>query len=156
MAKCYNCDKPAMFAHGTQNIPLCLDCSNKLQQTLSQQQADLERETNFMADEMESFAGIGRMGARYPARPQPIIVQGGTYNNTKVTGSTTGMINTGQLSQLDTAISVIGQHGDPELVQAIRKLADLIVGDRAMSAQGKKEAVEILSVLIAEATAEPA
>lgn len=153
MTKCQNCEKPAMFMVTEQQIPLCLDCYALFQQTLSQQNADLERQLNYLSDEMDAIVGIGPIGPRFPERPQPTIVQGGTFNNIKVTDSTVGMINTGQLHQVDTAISVIGQHGDKQLAETIKTLTDAIIADPGMVQTSKRDAVEILSVLSSEATA---
>jgi hypothetical protein len=141
-----------MFLIDDNNVPLCLDCNTKLQQMVAAQNAEHERQLNYLSDEMDAIVGIGPIGPRYPERPQPVILQGGTFNNIKVTDSTIGMINTGQLHQVDTAISVIGQQGDPQLAETLKALTDLIVAADGLGDEGKKEAIEILSVLGSEAT----
>lgn len=153
MAQCQQCQKPAMFVYGDEEFFLCLDCAAKLQQLESQKKAEHERELNYIADGMAATAGIGPIGPRYPPRPQPVLVQGGTFNNIKVTNSTIGVINTGQLQQVDTSISVIGQQGDQQLADAFRTLTDIIIADTGLAKSQKKDAVEILSVLGSEATA---
>jgi hypothetical protein len=150
--KCHNCEKPAFFAYDDGKFSLCLDCSSKFEDMLSKRNADLERQVNFAADEMDEIMGMGRMGARYPARPQPTIVQGGTFNHIKVSDSTVGIINTGQLHQVETAISVIGRHGDKQLAETIKTLTQAIIADPGMDPASKKDAVEIMSVLSSEAT----
>ena len=56
------------------------------------------------------------------------------------------------MHQVDTAKSVIGQHGDPQLAETIKTLTEAIIADPGINQDGKKEAVEILSVLSSEAT----
>ena len=151
MTQCHNCPKPSIIFVGDGKIPLCLDCWAKLEQTLDLEVAQHERHLNYLADEIDMSMGMPRSGPRYPERKPPVIVQGTTLNNINVANSNVGMINTGDLHQVDSAITVIAKHGDPEVAQALRSLVEYVASSPAISDPDKKEAVEILSVVGSEA-----
>ena len=70
MAKCHNCGKPAMFLVGPegQQVPLCLDCNDKLSRMLDRQSYQLEPLMNFFMDQADLFSGIPGGAPRFPVR----------------------------------------------------------------------------------------
>ncbi|OFA15428.1 hypothetical protein A4U49_12945 [Acidithiobacillus ferrivorans] len=95
--KCYQCDRPAMYQIGEQNIPLCLDCYFKFSQIQQQQLESSERMMNYLSDEMAASVGLPPMGPRFPPRPQPVVVAGAKLHNIHVNNSVVGTINTGSI-----------------------------------------------------------
>jgi hypothetical protein len=153
MPQCQNCQKPAIVEFGPQGAPLCVDCYAKMAQALDIQIANHERHLNQLTSEMAAIAGVPDYLPKYPERKRPITVAGATFHNITVKDSTVGVVNTGQLQQIDTAVSVIGRQGDPDLAKALRALTDAIAANSALGAAAQKEALEILSTLSAEAAA---
>jgi hypothetical protein len=136
-------------------VPLCLDCNLKHTQMLAIQNEQLEREMNFLTDYIESTAGVPRILPRFP-RKQTKIIQGGTVtlNNIHVSDSNIGVLNTGNLEMVDSAITVLGQ--DPETREvsaAISRLANAVAQSNELSPDKKDETMEILSTVASEATA---
>jgi hypothetical protein len=157
MARCYNCGKPAMYLVGPEGkeVPLCLDCDLKHTQMLAIQNEQLEREMDFLTDYIESTTGVPRVLPRYLKR-QTKIIQGGnvTLNNIHVSGSSVGVLNTGNLEMVDSAITILRQDpGTRDVSAAISKLANAVAQSEKLSADNKNEAMEILSTVATEATA---
>jgi hypothetical protein len=154
MPQCSQCTRPAMFEVG--GHPLCLE-HHALAQTIELRRLDaLERQADRALEEMEWTTGVQLPRRPRAPRPAPVILQGSTFNHINVQGSNVGVLNTGRLSQVDTAISVIGQQGDPQLAGALKTLTDAVVASATLAATAKQEAIEILSTLGTEATAPPA
>lgn len=156
MLKCYNCDKPAMYLVGPEGkeVPLCLDCNLKHTQMIAIENEQLEKQLNYLADEMEFAVGLPGVLPRYPKR-QVKILQGGkiVLNNIRVSESTIGVLNTGNLEILDSAITVLNQDTSTrEVSAAISKLVNAIAGSAELSPEKKNEALEILGVIASEVT----
>jgi hypothetical protein len=154
--KCHNCDKPAMYQVGPKGneFPLCLECTLKHQQLAAIQSDQLERDINLAAAEMETIMGMQGALPRYPQR-QTRIIQGGpvTLYNFHVNDSSIGVLNTGNLEIVDTAITALKANpGTQDLAEAISKLAS-VIADADLPIDNKNEAIEILSTVATEATA---
>jgi hypothetical protein len=157
MDSCYNCGKPAMYLVGPEGkeVPLCLDCNLKHTQMLAIQNEQLEREMDFLTDYMESIAGVPRILPRYPKR-QTKIIQGGTVtlNNIHVSDSNIGVLNTGNLEMVDSAITILGRDSETrEVSAAISRLANAVAQSSELPSDKKNETMEILSTVASEATA---
>jgi len=155
--KCHNCEKLAIYAVGPvdQQVPLCLDCHLKLTQILAIQNDKLEREMNFIIAQAESVVGLHGVLPRFPER-QVRVIQGGTMtlNNISVSNSAIGVLNTGNLEVVDSAISAL--KSDPatkEISDALKQLTNSIAAAQDLASEEKNEAIEILSVVASEATA---
>ena len=156
MPKCYNCPKPALYGFGEpgKEVPLCLDCSLKHTQMVSMQQAENERTINYLADQFEMITGVPGVVPRFPQR-RVNIMQGAnvTLHNINVSNSNIGVLNSGQLEIIDTAITQLNQEAGSEAVSAaVSKLAAEIASSNELSIETKNEALEILSLIAAEAT----
>ena len=152
MPKCSQCDRPAIYAIGDQRIPLCLQCGAIHQSVIDRQLVALERQTETAIDQMEMIAGVRLPGRRRPA--PPVILPGATFHNINIKNSNVGVVNTGELHQVDTAVSVIGSQGEPQLAGALKALTEAVVASTAMDAAARQETIEILSALGSEATAQ--
>jgi hypothetical protein len=109
MPKCNQCDGPAIYAIGDQQIPLCLQCWAIHQSVIDRQLAALARQGETALDQIEMIAGVRLPGRRRPATP--VILPGATFHNINIKNSNVGVVNTGELHQVHTAVSVIGSHG---------------------------------------------
>jgi hypothetical protein len=131
--------------------PLCLDCNDKLQRIMSQQQDGLERQMNFLMDYMEMVTGIPTGGPRFPKR-NIIQMQGPTFHNINIDRSTIGVLNTGSIQTVDSAVTVLKDSGAGELSSAILNLTKAILSSVEIQNEMKNDILEILSLLATEAT----
>lgn len=155
MARCYNCGRPAMFLVGPEGkrVPLCLDCNDKLSQMLDRQNYQLERLMNFLMDEMDAATGIYGDTPRFHER-QINLVQGGkvTLNNIHVSAGNIGVLNTGNLKMVDSAITILNQNPtNHRVTDAIAKLTTAIAQSADLSPDKKNEAIEIVGTVTSEA-----
>jgi len=124
---------------------------------LNQQIANSERLAERALDDMEMITGVPmRALRRSRPQPQPVVVTGATFNSINIRNSNVGVVNTGQLTQVDTAITVIARQGNQQLASALKSLTEAVMANTALAEPSKKEAIEILSTLGIEATAPPA
>ncbi len=149
--KCYQCDKPAMYHIGDQNIPLCLDCYFKFSQINQQQIENGERMMNYLCDEMSASVGLPPIGPRFPSRPQPVVVAGAELHNIHVNNSVVGTINTGSIGTVDQSISALVQSGEPALAEAVKSLSEAILQSGDLTRNQKNELIESLSIISKEA-----
>jgi hypothetical protein len=157
MVKCCNCDKPAIYAVGPEGeqLPFCLDCNLKHVQMLAIQNDQLERSLNYATEQMEAIVGISGILPRFPQR-QVRVIEGGTVtlNNIHVSNSNIGILNTGNLEIIDSAITQLNQDsGAQEISGALSKLATAIAASDELSVEKQNEAMQLLSVIATEATA---
>lgn len=142
-----------MFAFEVEGgqIRLCLDCNLKLTQLNSVQNAESERLINYMTDQMEATFGFYGVSPRFPERK---TIQGGnvTLNNIKVSNSTIGVLNTGTIETVDSAVTVIRQT-DPQLSAELLAFSQSVIAEPNLPADFKNKVIELLSVIATEATA---
>jgi len=153
--KCYNCDKNALYLLGPEGheVPLCLDCYARLMNVEERRQEALERQMNYLTAQMEAAVGMPGILPRYPERRSIIQTSGMTLNNINVINSEIGVLNTGNLRIVDSAITVLKQNPDTfEISAAISKLANAITQSNELLPEKKNEAMEILGTIASEAT----
>jgi len=155
--KCSQCGKPAMFLVGPDDkrTPLCLECNLKFVQLTVAQNEMYERQINYLTDQMEVTVGLPGLFPRFPVRRPPQTVQTGdiTLNNIKVDRSVVGVLNTGTIETVDSAVTALHQSGDDQLSAAIQELTQAVVNNNEVVAETKNKILEILSVVATEATA---
>ncbi len=150
MAKCSQCDKPAI---GRMN--LCVDCYFKLQQAIYLQWSMAASLYNLTNRLISNHTG-GLMPPRPIAIPPPPSSGDTlTFNNINVDRSTIGTINTGFISNLDTSITLMQSSGEDKLADAVKELTQAIYDSKEVNDDLKNEIYEQLQFLIAQATAEP-
>lgn len=149
--KCNQCDKSAMYQVGEQKVLLCLECYSKFSQIQQQEIENNERNINYLMEEMWATVGLPPMGARYPTRPQPVVIAGAKLHNISVSNSVVGTINTGSIGTVDQSISALVQGGESELAKAIKALSEAILQSGDLTRNQKNELVESLSVISKEA-----
>ena len=149
--KCYQCNTPAMYRVGDQNVPLCLDCYFKFSQIQQQQVENNERMMNYLSDEMSATVGLPPIGPRFPPRPPPVVVAGAKLHNISVNNSVVGTINTGSIGTVDQSITALIQTGEPVLAKAVKALSEAILESGDLTRNQKNELVESLSIVAKEA-----
>jgi hypothetical protein len=153
--KCYNCNKNALYAMGEKGnqVLLCLDCYIKLENIQLQKQAAIQKELNYLTDEMESISGVYGVLPRY-AEPSPryIIQSGGiTLNNINVNNSEIGVLNTGNIENVDSTVTVLKSEGNADLAAAVTALSEAVIKTTEITAEQKNQIIELLSTLAEEA-----
>lgn len=133
-------------------IHLCIDCQLKMEQINARQSEEQERMINFLSDHMASMAGMPPMGPRFPERKSIIHTGGAILNNINIRDSQIGVVNTGHIQTIDAAISNIRGHGDGELSDALSNLTEAVLAEGIMAEERRKELLELISTLSAEAS----
>lgn len=158
--KCCQCSKPALFLVGPegQQVPLCLDCNAKFQEMLDRQNENSERMMNYLASEMEMTVGLSGLLPRFPERRPRTVIRSGniTMHNIKIDNSNIGVLNTGNIGTVDTAIGSMRSSGDSAAADSFRLLTEALVRLQDVDSELKNRLLEVLSVLASEATAPPA
>ncbi len=152
MAKCGQCERKAMFQVEGDHL-LCLHCWIAWQRALREGMAEKARVINYLTEQMEMTAGLpGLLPRLQVPEPAPSIYTGAmTFNNIRVSDSVVGVINTGQVQQLDVALDVIRDAGQPNLAEALRNLSQAVVDARDLDPAQKDEAIEHLTFLAEQA-----
>ncbi len=152
--KCSQCSNA--IAIGTiHGHPLCLDCMHKVKQMEHMDLAAHMRQMNFLLGQMEATTGLHDLFPKYQIpEPPPIINQQGgiTLNNISVEKSVVGSINTGNIGQIDVALSNIKNGGDNELANNIKEFTEAVLTSTELTIDIKNEIIEQLSFLSGQAT----
>jgi hypothetical protein len=150
MSQCSQCEKPAIVDYN--GHPLCVEHYRMMVQAshsiLSWQAANL----NMVRSELEAEAGGFVRLPRIEIPPNPFVGGNLTYNNINVDRSTIGAINTGTISSLDVAITMMKDRGENELAEAIKELTEAVIGSNEINDTIKNEINEQLEFLVAQAT----
>jgi hypothetical protein len=88
MPKSSQCERPAIYAIGPQEIPLCLGCGAIHQNMIDRQLAQLNRQAERALDDMKTMTGVRLPGRRHT--PPPIIIPGATFHNINIHNSDVG------------------------------------------------------------------
>lgn len=151
MSKCHQCDRPALYLVGDAEVPLCLQCYS-LHATIEQRQiAMLDAQAERAIEEMEMIAGVRIRPPKPPMQP-PVIISGATLHSINVTNSNVGVVNSGDLQQVDTAVSLISSSGDAQLASALKRLTEAVAASTSLDDVQKHEAIELLGAIASEAT----
>ena len=151
-AICASCGRQAILEVGPPNdrVALCLNCYVKLSRTVTDQNQMLQRESDRLETMMYEVTGLP-----VPPRlaPSPPNVHTGPVNvsNVHVRDSNIGVLNQGNLSMVDSCISVLADKGEKELTSAIANLTGAVIQNSEISAQQKNEIIELLSGIASEA-----
>ena len=150
VAKCGQCGKQAIYS--LDGALLCIDCFLKYQQAMALEEDRLVRQMNYLTASMEQAAGLPGALPRYEVR-KPVVQQGPvTLNNINVDNSVVGAINTGQVQQIDVAMSHLRSEGDAELATAIKDFTEATMRQADLDIATKNAVVEQVSFLAAQST----
>lgn len=153
--KCNQCNNNAMFEAGPQKIPLCLQCNALMQETIERNVQMLREEMNYTMDGINSMFGIS-VGARYPIK-RPILVSGGTVNNNHIAinNSPIGVLNTGNIQNLNQTIDSLYSVSQKELADNIKKFSESILNEQILTKEQQSEVLESLDVITKELFQKP-
>lgn len=141
-----------MLAVGPNQVPMCLDCREKLGRVLAQQNDQIEREINYLTDQIEAVTGVPGL-PRYRVRQPAVAVRAAapiTFSNINVNNSNIGVINTGTI--IGSSISVLNSR--PESVDLAKAIQALVIAieKSTLEQQVRMQSMEIVSQVAEEAT----
>lgn len=148
--KCVNCTKSAVYSY--EKIPLCLDCYIRMRELNLREIEMIERQSNFLIDQMEGVCGVYGL-PRYPERRMIIQSGGVTLNNIHVTNSEIGVLNTGAVQTIDSTLTVLKSEGNNELAVALQKLSEAVIRAGDLTNNQKNEALELIGAMSEETVA---
>ena len=152
--KCSQCGNAEAIYEMSGHL-LCLNCAHKIKQMNYMELVANMQQINFLLGQMEATTGLYGLFPKYqiPDAP-PIINQQGdiTFNNINVEKSVIGSINTGNIGQIDVALSNIKNGGDEELANNIKEFTEAVLASTELTIEMKNEIIEQLSFLSGQAT----
>lgn len=152
--KCSQCDNKAVVMVG--DAPLCVNCNLKLAQATQIRDRMLKEEENFIIGQIEAVSGMYGVVPKHNL-PDPVIHHGPiTLHNIKVSNSIVGAINTGEVEQIDVALSHIGLEGNVELQKKLSEFTQAVLDQRDLDLTLKNEILEQLSLLTTQVATPPA
>ncbi len=122
--KCHNCGKPASFQIEADDgvLRLCIDCNLKYEYARSLEYQRDAHLLNQLSAAFDAVSGIPGLAPRVPIpQMQPIPISDMTINNINVDNSVIGVLNTGNIEKVDTAVTVLKQSGEDPAATAIAK-----------------------------------
>jgi hypothetical protein len=146
--RCHQCDRPAFWSYGDDSPALCLHCAEKLQHILNAQFLQNAAMLNQALDDMDAAIPIGPVGGRVPIGDLAKAMQkGSVLNNITVTNSNIGVLNTGDLTQIDSYISMTANSDAAEVGEHLRALVQAVLDSTELNSEAKGETVELLKAL---------
>lgn len=146
--KCQQCGNNAFCQVGPANIPLCINCHNKLVQSIAIQDQIAHRQMQFLKDEMADIVGV-------PRKPRPVpvtqVFQKPSITNIKIERSQIGVVNTGTIQRLDAAVSFLKEGKQEKLSQAIVDLTQAVLKNADLQNEMKNNLIELISAISTEA-----
>jgi hypothetical protein len=133
------------------NVPLCVDCEYKYQQSRYMVFAQNAAMMNLAATEMGLSVGMPDLAAQIeiPRAPVPPI----HYNNqsVSVSGGNVGSINFGPVETIKVDIDVLTQAGAVGQAEALASVVNAVLDDSDLAVDKKNELLEQLAFVTKEA-----
>lgn len=152
---CYQCGRPALMGYRQPDntvVPLCLEHGMLIQNMYAQRIRQNMQAVNLLREMMDELAGQPRPVTSLQAPVGPIVHTGGlTLNNIHVSNSHIGVLNTGKIESIDTAIGYLSETGGKPVADALRAMTEAIVASAEATTEQKGELLELLGVLATEA-----
>lgn len=142
-----------MFEVGPQKVPLCLSCNALMQQTIEKNVQMLREEMNHSMDSIDSMFGIPT-GARYPTK-RPVLVSSNTVNHIAINNSQVGVLNTGNIQNLNQTIDSLYSASQKDLAENIKKFSEVIIAEAKLNDAQKSEVLESLDIITKELFQKP-
>lgn len=152
MAKCTQCDKPAVVNY--YGSDLCVDHYWTMVKAGYLQIYALSKQLDRIRAELEAGSGGLVKFARMEMAPPPFMDDNITLNNINVSGDKITLINARTIQNLDASVDVMQSRGETELADAIKRLTEAIIESNEIEKSVKNEIAEQLEFLVAQATAE--
>lgn len=153
--KCHQCNNNAMYEIGDPKVPLCLNCYATFQQMNERNVQMLREEMNYSMDSIDSIFGIS-VGPRYPEK-RSVLVSGGTVNNNHIAinNSQIGILNTGNIQNLNQTIDSLYSASQVELAENVKKFSEAILSESTLTKEQQCEVLESLDVITKELFQKP-
>jgi len=148
--KCQQCGRPAIVQTES-GLSLCLYCYDLLQKVIERQNRMLAEHKYRLLQEMEMTAGMPGLFTSHispPSPPPPVL-------NLRISDNVAGMINLGVINNLNSALEFVGKQEAGDLAGALRTFAQVVLENAELKDQEKKELIEQVSALAAEAGKPP-
>ncbi|MCP4249750.1 MAG: hypothetical protein GY778_22130 [bacterium] len=105
---------------------------------------------------MDAVAGIPGLSPKLEMPVQPVILSGDNIlHNINVSNSNIGVLNTGHIGAVDSAIGFLSQYGESDGAAAIKSLTEAVIRNEKVANETKEEIIELLGVIATEATSPP-
>ncbi len=149
--KCYQCDKPAMYMIGDENVPLCLNCYSTWSHIQNMQFLQNAAMVNHALDEIDMVTGFRSMEGRLPVQAIARAMQKGhTLNNFNISQSQIGVLNTGSIERIDAAIT-LSRGSDTELIgEALKDLTAAVISSEELNQEDKNDVLDLTETLADE------
>lgn len=151
---CHHCGRPPIQSYGTDDggaLLLCLDCALKYETIQREQWRRNTELLNFTLSQFGMMTGIEV--PRFQTQPPPMhLSAGNTLNSIHVTNSNVGVLNTGHIRTIDSAIGFLSSGGGVEVAAAIKALTEAVANSTEATKAQKNELIELLSLIATEAT----
>jgi hypothetical protein len=142
---CNQCGKPAIVKYDFGL--LCIDCNLKFQQANDIVVGRMERQINFLKDEMEMVAGVRLEGGRYPEKKPPIVHTSNMNIRPMVlNNSVVGNINQGTVQNLNASLENITMLNQG-YAKDIRDFIEKVAKDQALTQEQKEDIAEKIEFL---------
>ena len=158
---CQQCGQPALLLWSDQ-VPLCADCYRKVAQATFMEQQARHNQLSWLASQQnliqqDIYVGHGGLLPLKQMLIPPAPSAGDNYSvsHIQVSDSNVGVINSGNMTLMNTSIDVIGDRGDTDVATAIKDLTQAVLDDKDVEQELKKEIVEQLSFLASQAAVQP-
>jgi hypothetical protein len=145
--KCSQCDRPAWYRYAQGG--LCIPCAKQNDDIVFKQCLMNAVMFNQAIDEMDAVTGFHTEGGRFPVAAMAAAALNATTNHTNITitDSNVGVVNTGDLANIDAIITITQGSDAEELGLAIKKLTHAILDSTEIAVETKRELVELVRTL---------
>lgn len=153
--KCYQCNNNAIYQVGPEKIPLCLHCYALMQQSMERKDEAIKEEINYLQDSIDAMFGFST-GPRYPTK-RPVLLSGGTvnHNHIAINNSQVGIINTGNIDNLNQTIDSLYAASQKELAENVKNFSNVILAEKSLTDDQKTQVLESLDVITKELFQKP-
>jgi hypothetical protein len=147
--KCHQCERPA-FYELEGRIRVCLDCYYKINQIHNIQFLQNAAMANQALDDMDMISGMRTVGGRVPIAALAAATRGAdrtVYNNIKISQSTVGVINTGDLAKIDAVITLTKETDAEQIGVYLQELTQVILDSQKSTIADRQELIDLIKSL---------
>lgn len=153
--KCQQCDRPALYGLDENGPYLCLNCYERFDAIQTRQFLHAATMANHALAELESIAPFGPPPAMIPVAELAAHSKGHrTLNNITISNSNVGVINTGDLAQIDAIITQTKGSDAEAIGNQIKVLTQSIIDTNQLAQERKQEILDLIKSLGDQVTGE--
>jgi hypothetical protein len=132
-------------------VPLCVDCEYKYQQSRYLVFVQSAAMMNHAASEIDAIAPFGPPSPKIQIPPAPVPPIHYNNQSVSVSGGTVGSINFGQVETIKVDIDALTQSGAVTQAEALVAVVNAVLDEPSLPAEKKNELLEQLAFLTKEA-----